>query len=119
MEDWHQNSVLNSFHPKCRRHLQGLGVGGVIRRSALQEPDIVGSAADQRRIGERVDGYYSGGDNFLLADVIAEHSVRIVQHGLRDGTGGDETGQILWNSGRALVGRSLAGERDQVRWAIR
>ena len=89
-EGRNNNHLFNGFNPENRRHLHGVGVRRGGAGLALQEGDVVGSAAERHGRRRRVNDDGRGLGDLLFADVIAQQFVGIVQHGLGDGSGGDE-----------------------------
>lgn len=88
-----QNDLFDRLDPEGRGHLRGLSVGGCCCGLPQQEGGVVSSASEKRRRRRRGRGNYQGDrfDDLLFADVIAQQRIWIVEKGLRDGAGRDET----------------------------
>jgi hypothetical protein len=101
---------LHPLNPEDRCHLHRIGVGTGRRccRLSEEERDVVGASAEQGQ--RRISGYENcgGGQNLLLADLIPQKTVGVVQHRLCDACA--EGREVLRDAGRVVVGGGLAGE---------
>src|ERR1039458_3481272 len=109
---WHLDGLFDGFDPEDGSHLRGLGVWCRRVGLAQQECDVVGSAAEEPNRRRRGRGNENGGcaDDVLLADVIPQQNVWIVQRFLCDGAACDKRTQILRDPGRVRTTSRLASK---------
>lgn len=117
-EDRNREPVLHRLDPERCGHRDRIGVRSCDCRIPFEEGDVVRAPAERhRRVGRRADGEHDGLGDRLAGYRLAQHSVGVVQNGLRDRSGRDEQCEVLGNARRVVVRCNLAREGNKVRRA--